>query len=152
VNETPPMPEAPEERTPSGDNPKKQPPPPSPLLGTRRTVPWKPPRYCATPGCGNLTPGGHCPEHRSAKEKERRERETWRDYNSPEWKHARATVLRLEPLCRFCGERATVVDHIVPLKEKGTHAIENLRPLCKTCHDRRTYGDTLAKQPEDGSN
>lgn len=109
-------------------------------------MPWKPQSYCTTPGCGNTTPRGKCPPCRSAAEKARRERETWRDYNSAEWKHARATVLRLEPQCRTCGEPATVVDHIRPLQDGGTHDIENLRPLCKSCHDKRTYRDTIANQ------
>ena len=43
-------------------------------------------------------------------------------------------------MCRLClsagkVEPATVVDHIVPLAEGGTHATDNLMPLCKRCHD-----------------
>lgn len=43
-------------------------------------------------------------------------------------------------MCRLClsagkVEPATVVDHIVPLAEGGTHAQDNLMPLCKRCHD-----------------
>lgn len=45
-----------------------------------------------------------------------------------------------EPLCRLClsagrVEPATVVDHITPIAEGGTHATDNLMPLCKRCHD-----------------
>lgn len=116
-------------------------------------MPWRPQHYCSTPGCGNLTPGGKCATHRAAAQKARKERETWRDY-SPQWKALRAKILRLEPNCRFCGEKATVVDHIKPLKDGGTHDPGNLRPLCKPCHDRRTYEDTLGKRlkrPEQGN-
>jgi hypothetical protein len=40
-------------------------------------------------------------------------------------------------LCLSAGrvEPATVVDHILPLAEGGTHATDNLMPLCKRCHD-----------------
>ncbi len=108
-------------------------------------MPWSPARFCAVHGCGELTHAGRCAKHRAEREKERRERETWRDYNSAEWKRNRATVLRLEPQCRACGEPATVVDHVVPLQDGGTHDVANLRPLCKRCHDRRTYSDTLKR-------
>jgi hypothetical protein len=45
-----------------------------------------------------------------------------------------------EPLCRLCLsagkiEPATVVDHITPIAEGGTHETDNLMPLCKRCHD-----------------
>jgi hypothetical protein len=45
-----------------------------------------------------------------------------------------------EPLCRMCMaagriEPATVVDHIKPLRDGGTHAESNLMALCKRCHD-----------------
>ena len=109
-------------------------------------MPWAPMRYCTSPGCGVLVAKGRCPDHRKAQQDERDKREVWRDYSSTEWKAARKTVLAREPQCRFCGEKATVVDHIVPLRDGGTHDIANLRPLCKSCHDRRTYEDNLGKR------
>lgn len=30
------------------------------------------------------------------------------------------------------------VDHIVPLKDGGTHAFSNLQSLCRSCHSRKT--------------
>ena len=89
--------------------------------------------------------GARCTEHQKQREKARVEREVWRDYG-PQWKHIRRRVLRAEPNCRMCGEEATEVDHIVSLKEGGTHDLENLRPLCKSCHSRRTYYDTLGRE------
>lgn len=108
-------------------------------------MPNRPPHYCNTPGCGNLTHNRFCKEHAAQKEKERQAKETWRDYNSPEWKYNRATVLRLEPSCRVCNSKATVVDHIKPLKQGGTHKLDNLQALCKTCHDRKTWKENLKK-------
>lgn len=107
-------------------------------------MPMKPPTRCVAPGCPELVQGARCAEHQRQKDKTRRERETWRDYG-PEWKHARARVLRAEPNCRNCGGKATEVDHIVPLKDGGTHDLANLRPMCKSCHSRRTYYDTLGR-------
>ncbi|WP_272848221.1 HNH endonuclease [Paracoccus saliphilus] len=55
-----------------------------------------------------------------------------------EWEKARADYLRYHPVCRMCGDTATVVDHITP--HKGDKALfwnhSNWQPLCKPCHDR----------------
>ena len=111
-------------------------------------MPKRPPRFCASHGCGILTHDGYCDTHRAEVQRRRKERETWRDYG-PRWRAARAQVLKLEPLCRFCGEQATVVDHVLSLQAGGTHDLANLRPLCKRCHDARTYRDTLGRQRND---
>jgi len=107
-------------------------------------MPWKPPTRCATPGCPELVQGARCKEHARQREQARKEREVWRDYG-PEWRVIRRRVLKAEPNCRNCGAPATEVDHIVSLKDGGTHALDNLRPMCKSCHSRRTYYDTLKK-------
>jgi 5-methylcytosine-specific restriction protein A len=114
-------------------------------------MPWAPPHHCRTPGCPNLVPHGtgKCATHRSEQQRQRKARETWRDYDNPAWLANRAMVLQREPRCRFCQEPATVVDHIKPLKEGGTHDISNLRPLCKSCHDRHTHSQTLGKDKRD---
>jgi len=115
-------------------------------------MPWKPPHHCREINCPNLVPTGvgHCAVHRRVKQQARKKRETWRDYDSQEWKQARSEVLRREPNCRVCGEPATVVDHIRPLRQGGTHDLANLRPLCKGCHDRHTYTQTLGKRRAKG--
>lgn len=56
------------------------------------------------------------------------------------WRRIRKSVLDKEPLCRLClsvGRTvpATVVDHMKPLQDGGTHHESNLMPLCKRCHD-----------------
>lgn len=67
------------------------------------------------------------------------------------WKRIRAQTLQSEPLCRLClagGKTvpATVVDHIVPLADGGTHDSGNLQPLCKRCHDAiKTPADVAAR-------
>lgn len=63
-----------------------------------------------------------------------------------DWRRARAAVLAIEPLCRFCVEAgrttaATEVDHIRPfhgLTDPLRLDPENLRPLCAPCHRART--------------
>ena len=57
----------------------------------------------------------------------------------------RLMVLREEPLCRDpYGEHegrptpATDVDHIIPLRQGGTHERGNLQSLCGHCHTLKT--------------
>jgi 5-methylcytosine-specific restriction protein A len=52
-------------------------------------------------------------------------------------------VLRGEPLCRRCGEAASQVDHIVPLRKGGTNSEENLQSLCHSCHSRKTITEDM---------
>jgi len=71
------------------------------------------------------------------------------------WKRIRAQTLQAEPLCRLClaagrTVAATIVDHIVPLADGGTHATANLQPLCKRCHDAvKTPADAAARKARD---
>ena len=62
------------------------------------------------------------------------------------WRRKRASFLRRYPLCVRCEgsnrtEAATVVDHIIPLHDGGTHDVENLQPLCRDCHAAKTATD-----------
>lgn len=67
-------------------------------------------------------------------------------YVSAEWKTRRLSVLvRDAYTCRVCrrvlaGADAQV-DHIVPLEEGGTDALENLQTLCLSDHGRKTRGE-----------
>ena len=64
------------------------------------------------------------------------------------WAKVSKYVRTNEPVCRMCKcALATMVDHIVPLKQGGDRlALDNLQPLCNGCHasktqaDKRTYG------------
>jgi 5-methylcytosine-specific restriction protein A len=98
------------------------------------------------PLCPNFSPRGkHCAEHESERNAKRRSLETWRDYGS-EWQRTRAAVLAEEPTCIKCGKAATDVDHIVPLKNGGTHARSNLQAMCKRCHSSKTWKENLKRR------
>jgi 5-methylcytosine-specific restriction protein A len=123
-------------------------------------VPNAPLRQCRHPGCAVLTNGTRCPAHAAQAEGERAQRKVeWRRrhadrlalYQTPEWRRLRAVVLAEEADCRVCGERATVVDHIVP--HLGDLMVfldrRNLQPLCKRCHAVKTSRhDSWNRKPE----
>jgi 5-methylcytosine-specific restriction protein A len=110
-------------------------------------MPWSGQTYCLEVGCGEIVPKGRCrrhaKQHAEAVQARREARETWRDYGSPAWRHARQQVLAREPNCRSCGAEATHVDHVVRLQDGGTHDIANLQPLCASCHGLKTYNETI---------
>ena len=110
-------------------------------------MPWRQQTYCLEVGCGEIVLSGRCTEHakQHAKHQQDRrdQRETWRDYDTSAWRVARKQVLTREPNCRTCGAEATHVDHIVRLKDGGTHDVTNLQPLCASCHGLKTYNETI---------
>ena len=57
---------------------------------------------------------------------------------------SRAITLREEPACRLCGAPSQTVDHIIPVRQGGSHGRENLRALCKACHARRSQEQAQA--------
>lgn len=73
----------------------------------------------------------------------------WRALLSPMSDRDRQTrvVLGREPACRMCGQPATVVDHIVPVRLGGNDTTANLQPLCETCHGEKSAGEK--PPPED---
>ena len=73
-----------------------------------------------------------------------------RGYDS-RWRKQRAAYLRHHPLCVMCDAHgvatpATLVDHIVPLADGGTHAVDNLQSLCVQCHARKTGQDVRKRR------
>lgn len=76
---------------------------------------------------------------RALRKKEERDRARRRKLAvGPTWPQLRRRVLIEEPLCRRCGQRATDVDHVVPLWRGGSQGRENLQALCKPCHRQKT--------------
>lgn len=46
------------------------------------------------------------------------------------------------PICKYCGERAEHVHHIIPLSLGGDNREDNLISLCSTCHGK-IHGKTF---------
>lgn len=62
-------------------------------------------------------------------------------YDSRRWRNVRKRVLARDPVCVTpgCGQIATDVDHIRPIREGGALLDgSNLQALCHGCHTRKT--------------
>ena len=112
----------------------------------RTVMPKKPKRPCSYPGCGRLTDGQYCDEHRFSIDRQYnrylRDPDTNKRYGRA-WKKLRARFLLLHPLCEQCKcegrlTAAEEVHHILPLSNGGTNDEDNLMALCKSCHSRIT--------------
>lgn len=54
------------------------------------------------------------------------------------WKKLRITILNRDGwTCTYCGDVATEVDHIIPLKRGGSDDPDNLTSACRTCNIRK---------------
>lgn len=112
---------------------------------TEVSMPYKPKKPCAYPGCSNLTSETYCDEHKSKVRKNYndffRDRATKRKYGC-NWKRIRDRYIAEHPLCEDCLKEgkmtpAIEVHHILPVKNGGTNNRENLTSLCKSCHIKR---------------
>jgi len=55
------------------------------------------------------------------------------------WQNLRLMVLRRSPLCLKCGQGASQVDHITPIRKGGARLDpQNLQSLCHSCHSKKT--------------
>ena len=110
-------------------------------IAEERNMPYRPKKPCSFPGCPNLTDGRYCEKHR-ALEPERISGSRNGFYSSPEWKKVRKAFLLEHPFCAVCGRPATIVDHLVPIKDGGALLDENnFQPLCWSCHSKKSIED-----------
>lgn len=121
-------------------------------------MPRKAPTPCRHPGCAAvLSSAGYCDVHRPASHRDygraRRRFDAEVDfYRSGHWRSVRWAYLCEHPLCAIClgHERyvpATVVDHIVPIKDGGDRFdTANLQSLCVSCHNRKTARETAVRR------
>lgn len=108
-------------------------------------MPWVPEARCSTPGCSAMAVPrckGHCYRHRPIGWNDRPSRHTL-EVDQRTFGRIRRKILRPRPLCAICqDERATEVDHIVPVSRGGAlYSRENLQPLCHECHFEKTQGE-----------
>ena len=76
---------------------------------------------------------GRCPDCLRAYSRERGSTRA-RGYGGY-WQQLSAAVLRRDNyVCRYCGERATTADHVVPKSKGGTDAMNNLVAACRECN------------------
>lgn len=65
-------------------------------------------------------------------------------YHSNSWRKARKIYICNEPYCEMCKSvnllvKATVVDHIIPIRMGGDRLAEsNLQSLCTKCHNSKS--------------
>jgi 5-methylcytosine-specific restriction protein A len=114
------------------------------------TMPYKPKRPCAYPGCPKLTDGLFCTEHKKTENRNytryRRDPASNKRYGRA-WKRIRDRYIAAHPLCEQCSAAgrytpAQEVHHKKPLADGGTHAEDNLMALCKPCHSATTIAST----------
>jgi 5-methylcytosine-specific restriction endonuclease McrA len=73
------------------------------------------------------------------------------EYNNREYKINRKAAIQREPVCHWgfpgCTGRSTQADHLIPVAEGGTGALENLVGACGRCNALRgaSLGGTVTK-------
>lgn len=111
-------------------------------------MPYRPKHPCSYPGCPNLTNDRYCEEHKKQTDKEynkyQRDEFSRNFYNTPRWREIRKLKLTTTPFCEECRKngtiiKATMVDHITPIKQGGNaFDLDNLQSLCWSCHSRKS--------------
>lgn len=100
-------------------------------------------KACSNPTCPELQP---CPTHKP---------KPWatstRRQRLPRgWGRIRARILRRDPICKVCGNAASVeVDHIVAGDD---HSDANLQGICKRCHREKTQAEAGRARRLPGAN
>ena len=107
------------------------------------TMPVRPKRPCAYPGCPTLTNERHCIEHKreiARRYDEQRGSSSERGYTTT-WAKVRKRYLNRHPLCERCEDKglivpAVLVHHIKRIVEGGALLDnDNLMSACRECHD-----------------
>lgn len=103
------------------------------------------PKRCTVSKCWRAAVlGGRCPAHViNERYVSAWEGSTHKPTNTQAWRILRRQVIqRDDGYCQQCGAAGSnQVDHIVPLAEGGTDALENLQLLCDPCHRKKSAYD-----------
>lgn len=103
-------------------------------------MPSRAPSICGF--CGTVHKGGQlcaraeaAVRQRKAKADAKRPSARARGYDH-EWQRARADYLAAYPSCARCGQPATLVDHITPIRQAPERRLDrtNFQALCTPCH------------------
>ena len=118
------------------------------------TMPRKPKKPCAYPGCPNLTDGTYCDKHRKEARRQYDQYERAADVHKKygrSWKRVRNSYIKEHPFCEECFKDgkmvlAEEVHHILPVSRGGTNEVSNLMALCQSCHTKMhiQFGDRKA--------
>lgn len=98
-------------------------------------------RPCVEPGCPFLALDGRR-EGRCARclqvSTDTRNRAKPAEYRDPGYRALRAIYRTNNMACWICGRpNADTLDHVVPLADGGTNALDNLRPAHRACNSGR---------------
>ena len=119
-------------------------------------MPRKPKHPCSYLGCGKLTDGRYCNEHRQTTQhyynRYERDPDTNKRYGRA-WRRIWLQYIQSHPLCEQCEREgrltpAEEVHHIVPLTDGGTNDAGNLMALCKSCHSKITVAGSNRQRSE----
>ena len=61
-------------------------------------------------------------------------------YRTPLWQRLSARYRKAHPLCRRCGRKAELVDHVIEIRKAPERKLDwlNLQSLCSACHNEKT--------------
>ena len=70
-------------------------------------------------------------------------------YRCSQWRKLRIAVFELKGRkCVYCGNKATHIDHQIPVVRGGTNQLQNLEPVCGPCNTKKhrlTHQEYLLK-------
>jgi 5-methylcytosine-specific restriction enzyme A len=104
-------------------------------------MPLRPPRPCREPLCpGFALPGtARCAVHQAVRAKAKAAHRL-PFYDTHAWRTLSKQTLRANPVCVDCGGPASEADHVIPVRQDPTLALEpsNIVSRCRRCHSSRT--------------
>lgn len=101
-------------------------------------MPTRAPSPCTTPGCGALQPCGEHTRPPWTRSRPRRQPAG----NGWAWSRTRQRILERDGhRCRYCGEPATVVDHVINITAGGSDDDSNLVACCGACNEGKRRGE-----------
>lgn len=70
-----------------------------------------------------------------------------RFYATRQWRSLSSRYRKVHPVCRRCGRKAEMVDHITSIKAAPMRKLDisNLQSLCWSCHNEKTAADQAGR-------